>query len=117
MRSRSSGVTKYTSVEVGFSGESPKPYSPDSKVKRLILCDTKEYYSCMRNPKRTALLIHCSVEEAQQIRAAARKQDRTISGYVMRVLRNRLQIERQIEERDRNAVGNYLQRTGWDSAR
>jgi len=49
------------------------------------------------NPKRTALLIRCSVEEAQQIREAARKQSRTLSGYVLRCLRNRLRIEAELE--------------------
>jgi uncharacterized protein (DUF1778 family) len=40
--------------------------------------------------KRTALLIHCSNEEAQQIREAARRERRTISGYVLHAVMSRL---------------------------
>lgn len=40
--------------------------------------------------KRTALLIHCSDEEARQIREAARRERRTISGYVLHAVMNRL---------------------------
>ena len=46
------------------------------------------------------MLIHCSVEEAHEIRAAAKKQDRTISSFVLRAVRVRLKIERQMEGRD-----------------
>jgi hypothetical protein len=51
----------------------------------------------MKNPNRTTLLINLSVEEAEEIRAAAKKQDRTISVYVLRAVRRSLQLERQIE--------------------
>jgi hypothetical protein len=49
------------------------------------------------NAKRTALLIRCSVEEAEAIRSAARNSGRTLSGYVLHCLRNRLRIEAQIK--------------------
>jgi len=52
-----------------------------------------------RNAKRTALLIRCSVEQAEEIRAAAKKQGRTISSYVLRSVSTRLNVERQMEER------------------
>ena len=55
----------------------------------------------MKNPKRTTLLINLSAEEADQIRTAAKKQDRTISAYVLRAVRRNLQIERQVEEQQR----------------
>ena len=55
----------------------------------------------MKNPRRTTLLINLSAEEAEQIRTAARKQDRTISAYVLRAVRRNLQIERQVEEQQR----------------
>jgi len=51
----------------------------------------------MKNPNRTTLLINLSVEEAEQIRAAAKKQDRTISAYVLRVVMARIKIEGQVE--------------------
>ena len=53
----------------------------------------------MRNPKRTTLLINLSVEEAKQIRAAAKKQDRTISAFVLRAVMSRIRIETQIQQR------------------
>lgn len=53
----------------------------------------------MKNPKRTTLLINLSVEEADQIRAAARRQDRTISAYVLRAVMGRIRIEGQVEKR------------------
>lgn len=52
----------------------------------------------MTTPKRTALLIRCSVEEAEAVRAAARRQYRTLSGYVMHALNNRLEIEARLHE-------------------
>ncbi len=54
----------------------------------------------MANPKRTALLIRCSVEEAEAVRAAARRQYRTLSGYVMHALNNRLEIEARLHEQN-----------------
>jgi uncharacterized protein (DUF1778 family) len=54
----------------------------------------------MKNPKRTTLLINLSVEEAEQIRAAAKRQDRTISTYVLRAVMNRIRIEGQVVNRD-----------------
>jgi uncharacterized protein (DUF1778 family) len=50
----------------------------------------------MKNPKRTTLLINLSVEEANQIRKAARRQDRTISAYVVRAVMNRVRAEDQV---------------------
>lgn len=52
--------------------------------------------STMKNPQRTTLLINLSNEEAAQIRAAAKRQDRTISSYVLRAVRSRINIERQL---------------------
>lgn len=54
----------------------------------------------MKNPKRTTLLINLSVEEAEQIRGAAKKQDRTISSYVLRAVMSRIKIEGQVENRE-----------------
>ena len=47
--------------------------------------------------KRTALLIRCSVEEAEVIRDAARRSGRTLSGYVLHCLHNRLRVEAEIQ--------------------
>ena len=66
----------------------------------------------MKNPNRTTRLINCSVEEAQQIRAAAKKRDRTISAYVLRAVMTRLNIERQVAQvanRKERLVEDYAQ--------
>jgi len=67
----------------------------------------------MKNLKRTTLLINLSVEEADQIRAAAKKQDRTISAYVLRAVVNRMKIEDEVERHVDNKEffeGTYLDR-------
>lgn len=51
------------------------------------------------NPNRTALLIRCSVEEAEQIRSAARREHRTLSGYVLNCLKSKLQIEAAVQKK------------------
>jgi uncharacterized protein (DUF1778 family) len=48
---------------------------------------------------RTALLIHCSRSEAKQIRDGARKERRTISGFVLNAVLSRFEIEERLEER------------------
>jgi uncharacterized protein (DUF1778 family) len=40
--------------------------------------------------QRTALLIRCSHEEAETIRAAAKAERRTLSGYVLNAVMNRI---------------------------
>jgi uncharacterized protein (DUF1778 family) len=42
------------------------------------------------NPQRTALLIRCSREEADRIRSAAKRERRTVSGYVLNAVMSRL---------------------------
>jgi len=53
----------------------------------------------MPNPDRTALLIRCSVEEAERIRAAARAERRTVSGFVLNCVQNKIHIHRAMQER------------------
>ncbi len=48
---------------------------------------------------RTALLIYCTREEAEQIRKAAKRERRTISGFVINTVMNRFAIESRINER------------------
>jgi uncharacterized protein (DUF1778 family) len=45
--------------------------------------------------KRAALLIRCTEEEAKQIREAAQHERRTISGYVLHAVMNRIEIQRK----------------------
>src|SRR5262245_54197269 len=46
--------------------------------------------------KRAALLIHCSKSEAQKIREIAKRQRRTISGYVLYVLMRAVQLHENL---------------------
>jgi len=55
--------------------------------------------SRQRNPNRTALLITCSREEAERIRAAAQRERRSISGFVMNAVMTRFTLEERIQER------------------
>lgn len=48
---------------------------------------------------RTALLIYCTREEAEQIRRAAKRERRTISGFVMNTVMSRFAIESRLDER------------------
>jgi len=64
----------------------------------------------MKNPKRTTLLINLSVQEAEQIRNAARRQDRTISAFVLRAVMNRINIEGQLEIRKEDFFSRYLEK-------
>ena len=48
---------------------------------------------------RTALLIHCSQEEADRIREAAKRERRTISGFVMNAVMSRFEIESRLATR------------------
>jgi uncharacterized protein (DUF1778 family) len=50
---------------------------------------------------RTALLVCCSIEEAQQIRNAAAMERRTVSNYVMCILSRVLAIEEALRTRSR----------------
>ena len=60
----------------------------------------------MKNPERTTLLINLSMNQANLIRAQARKQDRTISAYVLRAVMNRIEIEQSGDREDENFVTN-----------
>ncbi len=51
---------------------------------------------------RTALLIHCSRQEAEQIRRAAKKERRTISGFVLNAVLSKFELEERLEERRQN---------------
>lgn len=52
----------------------------------------------MPNPNRTALLIRCSVEEAELIRETARKERRTVSSFVLNCVENKLKIHAAVQE-------------------
>ena len=48
--------------------------------------------------KRTALLIRCSEKEASQIREGAELERRTLSGYVLRAVMNRLATQEKLRQ-------------------
>lgn len=50
-----------------------------------------------RNEPRTALLIRCTKEEATAIREAATLQRRTVSGFVLHAVMNRISVQRRLE--------------------
>ena len=52
----------------------------------------------MSHASRSALLIRCSASEATRIRSNAQTEDRTISGYVLHVLRKAWPIEERVRE-------------------
>jgi len=53
---------------------------------------------------KTALLIYCTKEEADQIRTAAKRERRTISGFVMNAVMNRFAVESRIDERRKASI-------------
>lgn len=55
--------------------------------------------------ERTALLIRCSKEEAEKIRAAAKRERRTVSGYVLYAVMNRVanQEKGRVTQHSRNS--------------
>ena len=56
----------------------------------------------MANPTpsdKTALLIYCTRGEAEQIKHAAKRERRTISGYVMNAVMTRFAVEGRLREK------------------
>ena len=49
--------------------------------------------------KKTALLIYCTRQEAEQIRTAAKFERRTISGFVINAVMTRLAVGQRLEKR------------------
>ena len=67
----------------------------------------------MKNPRQTTLLINLSVDEADQIRAAAKRQDRTISALVLRAVMTRIKVEAQVQSKE-SFLETYVQRARGD---
>ena len=47
---------------------------------------------------RTALLVRCSEEEAESIREAAKRERRTISGFILNAVLNRITNQQRLEQ-------------------
>lgn len=54
---------------------------------------------------RTALLVRCSEEEAEIIREAARRERRTISGFILNSVLNRIANQKKLEDQWRKTGG------------
>ena len=52
-----------------------------------------------RNTSRTAMLICCTRDEADRIRAAAKKERRSISAFVLNAVMTRFAVEGRLQER------------------
>ncbi len=48
---------------------------------------------------RTAVLVRCTAEEAEAIRRAAKRERRSISGYILNAVMNRIANQATIQER------------------
>lgn len=48
--------------------------------------------------RRTALLIRCTVEEAETIRDAAKRERRTVSGFILHAVMNRITIQNRTRQ-------------------
>ncbi len=55
--------------------------------------------------ERTAILVRCTEEEAEMIRAAAQRERRTISGFILNAIMNRLQARARL-------TGEFRQQSG-----
>lgn len=55
--------------------------------------------------ERTALLVRCSEEEAESIREAAKRERRTISGFILNAVLNRIANQKKIEQAWRRTGG------------
>jgi len=49
-----------------------------------------------KNNDRTALLIYCTREEAEQIKVAAKRERRTITGFVLNAVMSRMAVMRTV---------------------
>ncbi|HKU21542.1 MAG TPA: DUF1778 domain-containing protein [Terriglobales bacterium] len=56
--------------------------------------------------KRTALLVRCSAEEAELIRQAAKAERRTISGYILNGILQRIAVQSKTKKHLDETFGN-----------
>ncbi len=53
-------------------------------------------YRMIAKPERTAILVRCTKAEAELIREAARRERRTLSGYILNSVLNRIQNRERV---------------------
>ena len=61
---------------------------------------------------RTALLVRCSEEEAETIREAAKRERRTISGYILHSVLARIANQKKLENEWRKRGGKQARAAG-----
>lgn len=64
---------------------------------------------------RTALLVRCSEEEAEAIREAAHRERRTISGFILNAVLNRIAHHKKLEQAWRREGGTGRVRVAGES--
>lgn len=60
---------------------------------------------------RTALLVRCSEDEAELIREGAKRERRTISGFILNAVLNRIAHQKKIEQAWRRPAGGAARTT------
>jgi uncharacterized protein (DUF1778 family) len=65
--------------------------------------------------QRTALLVRCSEAEAETIREAAKRERRTISGFILNAVLNRIANQKKLEQAWRKAGGGKQARAAVES--
>jgi len=65
--------------------------------------------------ERTALLVRCSEEEAESIREAAKRERRTISGFILNAVLNRIANQKKLEDAWRKTGGGKQARVAVES--
>jgi uncharacterized protein (DUF1778 family) len=56
--------------------------------------------------KRDALLIRCTAEEAELIRNAAQRERRTISGFILHAVMNRITTQHKLQAQSQESLAN-----------
>ena len=65
---------------------------------------------------RSAVLIRCTVKEAEAIRKAAKLERRTVSSYVLRAVMNRMNVQRRVELAQNMRQGEQREASSGDGA-
>lgn len=67
--------------------------------------------------RRTALLVRCTVEEAEQIRQAAKAERRTISGYILNGILQRIAVRDKAQKQFRETFSRPPSKTAVKKAK
>jgi uncharacterized protein (DUF1778 family) len=70
----------------------------------MILFNIMEKKTGPPSKSKTALLVYCTHEEAEMIRRLAKQERRTISGFVMTAVANRLAVHSRLLAAEKKAL-------------